>query len=427
MVTGLLKKTSEMETCSLDASHLANTYGLGQGQAEAVVEVARRLLTSPRSYNHPVSLIDIWTPPHLKPSDNEVHLRDFAIMEAANCPDSCTALQIIDRVSQKLIERGLQPCSDCDPAWKALIRKCLKKVSGMTSQNIDAMEQYHVLLWKTGEGWTYRRDQQEMQVIAPYNPHVLGVLQAQMMASSQFHGEPSDCSLPGQERLDNRLAGMVGSFEDWKEINVLHFLSDTLDNPLIGPTSQDALAVWTSKEVPNWSWVPIDEERRGSGETIFVDINVQEHIIRTQKVEKDYENRPKGMDPMTFAHFACDYRKLKGQQLVSYKKKLEELGNGPIGPDSDKLVAGTHMKAPLFMELADSSIVKMHSKTTWQDKRVIMRKPSQDQSLDSKTKVMLFCPWRRMERDLTQEKVESADKRACDIRRLQLFPTSTHD
>ena len=127
------------------------------------------------------------------------------------------------------------------------------------------------------------------------------------------------------------------------------------------------------------------------------------------------------------AQFACDYRKVKGQQRISYKKKLEELGNGPIGPVSDKLVAGTNMKAPLFMELTDSSIMKMHSKTAWQDKRVIARKPNQDQSLDSKTKVMLYCPWRRMETDLVQEKVESADKGLCDMRRLQLFPASIHD
>ena len=416
-----------METCSLDATHLCNTYGVGQSQAEAVVEVARRLLTLPRTYNHPVSLIDMWSPPDLSPSTAELNLRDLAIMEAAKYPDSWTALQIIEEVFKKLIERGLQPCVDYDPAWKALIRKCLLKVSGMTSQNIDAMEQYHILLWKTGEGWTYRRNQQEMQVIAPYNPHVLGVLQAQMLASSQFHGEPLHCQLPRQERLDGRLAGMAGSFEDWKEINVLQFLSHTLDKPLTGPTSQDTTAVLTSKDVPSWSWVPINEESRRSGETVFMDVNVQELVMRTNKVEKDYENRPQGVDPMPFAQFACDYRKLKGQQLVSYKKKLEELGNGPVGPESDKLVAGTHMKAPLFMELNDSSIMKMHSKTTWQDKRVIMRKPSQDQSLDSKTKVMLYCPWRRMERDLAEDEVESADKQACDMRRLQLFPTSIHD
>ena len=427
VVKRLLKKMPEMETCSLDATHLCNTYGLGQSQAEAVVEVARRLLTMPRTYNHPVSLIDMWSPSNLSPSSTELHLKELAIIEAAKCPDSWTALQIINEVSKKLKERGLQPCMDYDPAWKALIRKCLLKVSGMTSQNIDAVEQYHVLLWKTGEGWTYMRNQQEMQVMAPYNPHVLGVLQAQMTASSQFHGEPFDCPLPRQERLDGRLAGMAGSFEDWKEINVLQFLSDTLDKPLTGPTSQDTATVWTSKDVPNWSWVPINEESRGSGETAFVDVNVQELVIRTSKIEKDYENRPKGADPMSYAQFACDYRKLKGQQLVSYKKKLEELGNGPMGPESDKLIAGSHMKAPLFMELTDSSIMKMHSKATWQDKRVIIRKPSQDQSLDSKTKVMLYCPWRRMERDLTQEKVESSDKQACDIRRLQLFPNSTHD
>lgn len=300
-------------------------------------------------------------------------------------------------------------------------------MSGMTSQNIDAMLQYHVMLWKTGDGWTYRRNQQEMQVMAPYNPHVLGVLQSQMMATSQFHEEPSDSTLPGQERLDGRLAGMVGSFEDWKEINVLQFLSDTLDKPLTGPTSQDTFAVWTSKDVPSWSWVPLDG--KDTDDTVFLDVEVEEHIVRTQKVEKDYENRPKGetVDSMTFAQFACDYRKVKGQQRISYKKKLEELGNGPIGPVSDKLVAGTNMKAPLFMELTDSSIMKMHSKTAWQDKRVIARKPNQDQSLDSKTKVMLYCPWRRMETDLVQEKVESADKGLCDMRRLQLFPASIHD
>ena len=427
MVAGLLKKTSEMETCSLDVTHLCNTYNLDQVQAKAVVEVARRFLTTPRTYNHPVSLIDMWSPPHLSPSTTEHHLRELAIMEAAKYPDNWTALQIIEVVYKKLNEHGLQPCLDYDPAWRALIRKCLKKVSGITSRNIDAVEHYHVFLWKTVEGWTYRRNQQEMQVTAPYNPHVLGVLQAQMIALSQFHGEPFDCPLPRQERLDGRLAGMTGSFEDWKEINVLQFLSDTLEKPLNGPTSQDTTAVRTSKDVPSWSWVPINEESRASGETVFVDVNVQELVMRTSKVEKDYENRPIGADPLSFAQFACDYRKLRGQQLVSYKKKLEELGNGPMGPESDKLIAGTHMKAPLFMELTDSSIMKMHSKETWQDKRVIIRKPSQDQSLDSKTKVMLYCPWRRMERDLTKEKVDSADKHACDIRRLQLFPNSTHD
>ena len=416
-----------METCSLDATHLCNTYGLGQSQAQAVVEVARRLLTLPRTYNHPVSLIDMWSPPHLNPSTTELHLRELAIMEAAKYPDSWTPVQIIKEVSRKLIECGLQPCLDYDPAWEALIRKCLRKVSGMTSQNIDAMEKYHVLLWKTGEGWTYKRNQQEMQVTTPYNPHILWVFQAPMMASSQFHGEPIHCPLPRQERLDGRLAGMAGSFEDWKEINILQFLSDTLDKPLTGPSSQDTAAVWTSKDVPNWNWVPINEESRGSGETVFVDVNVQELFMRTHKVEKDYENRPKEADPMTFAQFVCDYRKLKGQELVSYKKKLKDLGNGPMGPPSDKLVAGSNMKAPLYMELTDQSIMKMHSKTTWQDKRVIIRKPSQDQTLDSKTKVMLYCPWRRMERDLAQDKVESADLQACDRCRLQLFPNSTHD
>ena len=241
-----------METCSLDATYLCNTYGLGQGQAEIVVGVAKRLLTLPRTYNHPISLIDMWTPPHLNPSHNEVSLKELAIIEGAKYPDSWTALRIIEEVSKKLMEHGLQPCSYYDPAWKALIRKCLQKVSGVTSQNIDAIRQYHALLWKTGEGWTYRRNQQEMQVIAPYNPHVLGVLQAQMMASSQFHGEPFDCPLPRQERLDSRLAGMVGSFEDWKEINVLQFLSDTLEKPLTGPTSQDTTSVWTPEEVPKW-------------------------------------------------------------------------------------------------------------------------------------------------------------------------------
>jgi hypothetical protein len=366
----------------------------------------------------------MWSPPDLSPSATELHLRDFAIMEAAKYPDNWTALQIIEVVSKKLIDRGLQPFVDDDPAWRALIRKCLLKVSGMTSQNIDAVQQYHILLWKTAKGWTYRRNQQEMQVTAPYNPHVLGVLQTHVIASSQFHGEPFDCPLPRQERLDGRLAGMTGSFEDWKEINVLQFLNATLDKPLTGPTSQDTIAVWTSKDIPSWSWIPINEESRGSGETVFVDVNVQELVMRTQKIEKDYENRPEGADLMPFAQLVCDYRKLQGQQLENYKKKL---GDDAMGPASDKLIVGTDMKAPLFMKLGDSTIMKMHSKTTWQDKRVIIRKPNQDQSLDSKTKVMLFCPWRRMERDLTQEKVESADKQACDKRRLQLFPTSIHD
>ena len=142
-------------------------------EANEVVEVAKKTQNG-LDRVHPVSLIDMWSPPNLMPTPTEKRMRVLAVQYAADLPLDYAAIDVIINVYEKLKTNGIESYT-IDDDWARLLRRQLGKHDDMFfGREVDANKliRYHSLLWKTGQGWTYRRTPQEMSMDRAYNPNI---------------------------------------------------------------------------------------------------------------------------------------------------------------------------------------------------------------------------------------------------------------
>ena len=378
---------------------------------------------------HPVSFINIWSPLGLVPTGPELHLRSLAVEVAAELPEVCTSMDVLKHVFNKLKPFKMQSLK-IEDKWRRLIATELAKLE-LTEQiadgdfNMNWLVSYHSMLWKTGQGWTYQRTPKEMNVKWAYHPAVLGVFGDVTCVETRLRGERQDTPDLRLGQLDEGLAAVVGTYDDWKKIGVMEFFASclVLSHPLTGPTSQKTVAVRIG-DANSWGCVPATQAATDKGEQSWVNILSEEQFTLTNSLRKLYDIRPKAIEWMSFAQFVAEYRLLypTGKETDDAEKELGRTST--VGPPSTTLIAGTPEMAPTLMRLSNSRIMKKRKE---EESNLLPMVKCEDQTLDERAKIYLFKPWRRPEMVMLQEEFSAADIKACDEVRLELYPTSYVD
>ena len=375
---------------------------------------------------HPVSLVDIWSPMGLVPEQWELQMRSLAEQEARKLPEECSTVDAVLIICEGLKPRGLKQCK-IDVDWRSLLYHQLtqlEEVTSRTSLEVNILLNYHCLLWKTGQGWTYQRTPKEASVHSPYHPAIIGVFGDKTFVKTELCGERLESLDLTEGGLHHSLADTIGTYDDWKEIGLLQFFSETLtlDEPLFGPVSQDTAMV-SIASVNRWRCAKASQESIDLGEDRWPNTLTQEEFTLTNSPKKLYGIRPDVIEGMPFVQLLTQFRLIHDKKGREYKSIVEELGNSDIGPlSTTTLIAGTQQKVPRFMRFKNSAILKLREK-----KNLIPMLMSQDQTLDNASKVYLFKPWRRPELLLREENLAALTEdelKACDRVRLELFPES---
>ena len=400
-------------------------YKLSVQEAERVVQNVKKSQVD-SDHVHPVSLLDIWSPNGLLPEQGELHLRSLAEQETAKLPDECSTIDAVLVICERLKTRGLEQCK-IDDQWRSLLHHQLRQLEEVTSRrgiDVNILLSYHSLLWKTGQGWTYQRTPKERSVQRPYHPAIIGVFGDKTCVKTEFCGE-SHWSLDLTEGgFHHSLSETTGTHDDWKEIGLLQFFSETLtiDDPLVAPISQDTASV-SIASVTRWGLSKAKQENIDMGEDCWPNSLTQDEFTLTNSPKKLYDIRPDVINGMPYVQFLMIFRLTKDKKGREYKSITEELKNSDIGPlSTTTLIAGTQERVPRFMRFRNSSLLKLRD-----TQNIIPMLVSQDQTLDNASKIFLFKPWRRPEllmRDENLATFTEQDLKVCDRIRLELFPES---
>ena len=375
---------------------------------------------------HPVSLVDIWSPKGLVPEQWELHMRSLAAQEAAKLPEGCSSVDAVLTICERLEPRGLKQCK-IDVDWRSLLYHQLRQLEEVMSRRpfeVKILLNYHSLLWKTSQGWTYQRTTKEVSVQSPYHPAIIGVFGDKTCVKTELGGERLGSLDLTDGGLHHSLAETTGTHDNWKEIGLLQFFSETLtlDQPLVGPVSQDTVTVSVAS-VNRWRCATASQESIDRGEDCWPNTLTQEDFTLSNSPKKLYDIRPDVVEGMPFAQLLTQFRLIDDKKGREYKSIVEQLGNSDIGPlSTTTLIAGTQQKVPRFMRFKNSAILKLRDK-----KNLIPLLMSEDQTLDNASKIYLFKPWRRPELLLREENLAAVTEdelKACDRVRLELFPES---
>ena len=393
-------------------------------EAERVVEEVLKSQID-TSCTHPVSLLDIWSPKGLMPDEHEMRLRDLALQEAGKLPEDCSTVDAVLIISERLRPGGLEQCK-IDIAWRRLLHRHLSQLEEVSSKrglDVNILLSYHSLLWKTGQGWTYRRTLKERSVNSPYHPSFIGAFGDKTNVKTELSGE-TFWSLDLESNLHHSLAEVVGTYDDWKEIGLLQFFAETLTlgEQLVGPVSQTT-AIVSIASVNRWGCAKAVQEKIDMGEETWPNVLTQEEFTLSNSTKKLYDIRLDVIERMPFVQLLTQFRVVKDKSSREYKSITEELGESDIGPLSmTTLIAGTQEKVPRFMRFRNSVILKLREK-----KNLIPMLIAETQTLDTASKVYLYKPWRRPELLLGEQNLAAItddDLQACDRIRLELFPES---
>ena len=383
---------------------------------------------------HPISLLDIWSPMGLIPDQKESYMRRLVEQETAKLSDDCSSVGALHIICEKLKPHGLDGCR-IDTKWKRLLFQQLGRLEELALLgDVDAnmILSYHMLLWKTGRAWTYKRTPKERNVHCPYHPTILGVFCDKTNVTTELSGEKPKLLDLTEGHLHHSLAAVTGTYDDWKEIGLLQFFAETLTtgDPLLGPVSQGTATV-SIESVNRWGCAKVTQESIDRGEVCWPNILSDEEFVLTNSKKKLCDIRPDTIKNMPFAQFLTQYRLIddeSGREHKSLTKQLPDVvpaavDQTAIGPLArTTLIAGTLERAPRFMRFSNSSILKLREK-----KNIIPMLSSGDQTLDDVSKVFLFRPWRRPEALLREDNMASITEeelKACDRVRLELFPES---
>ena len=413
-----------MESHTLNCFCLVR-YKLSQEDADAVSLMAKRTQVNDVNCKHPVSLINIWSPLGLLPTGPETNLRCLAVEYATELPEGHSSLDVLKSVYEKLKSFGIQSLKiDCK--WRRLIEAELAKL-GMTQENAgdinrDWLVCYHSMLWKTGQGWTYRRTPEEMSIKSGYHPNILGVFGDIACVETRLSGERLETLNLEAGQLDGDLATLIGNYDNWKKIGIMEFFARviTVGLPLAGPTSQRTVAI-TVGDGNQWGCVPATQASIDRGEQSWPNVLSPEEFILTSSMKRLYDIRPEAIVGMSFAQFVAQYRLVDkgGREEKEMEKKVGR--QNTVGPPSNTTIAGTTALAPTIVKFSNSRFV---TKRKHEEGNLLPMVKCMDQTLDDKTKRYLFKPWCRPERVMQEEEFDAAEMKECDEVRLQLFPTS---
>ena len=393
-------------------------------EAEKVVDTVLKSQVD-TNHVHPVSLLDIWSPEGMVPDQCEMRWRDLVGEETGKLPVSCSTVDAVLIICEKLKAYGFNRC-EIDVGWRKLLQQKLTQMEEVTSRrdlDVNILLTYHRLLWKTGKGWTYQRTPKERSVHSAYHPSIIGIFRDKTNVKTELCGERS-WSLDLDGGLHHSLAATTGTHDDWKEIGLLQFCSETLTigKQLVGPVSQKTTFV-NLASIGKWGAVKARQESIDMGEEIWPNTLTDEEFTFSDNMKKLYGIRLEVLEEMTYAQFLTQFRVIKDKTGLEYKAIVKQLGDSNIGPLTKTLIAGTQDRAPKFMRFKNSAILKLR-----EEKNVIPMLYSQDQTLDKVSKVFLFRPWRRPEVEIAVEEnlaaVTDEDLKACDRIRLELFPAS---
>ena len=408
-------------------------YGLSTTEAEKVVKTAKESQVD-LAHVHPISLLDIWSPRGLIQDQKESYMRRLVEHETAKLSDDCSSISAIRIISEKIKSYGLEGCN-IDAEWKRLLFQQLgrlEEVALLGDVDANMILSYHMLLWKTGRGWTYKRTPKERNVHLPYNPTILGAFCDKTKVTTELSGEKPKLLDLTEDDLHHSLAAVTVTHDDWREIGLLQFFAETLTigEPLLGPVSQHTIAV-SLESVKRWGCAKAKQESIDRGEASWPNILSDEEFTLTNSKKKLFDIRHDVIKNMSFGQFLTQYRLIKDRNGREHKSLTEQLpavdpaamDQSAIGPLSrTTLIAGTLERAPRFMRFSNSSILKLREK-----KNLVPMLSSGDQTLDDVSKVFLFKPWRRPEALLREENMASVTEeelKACDRVRLELFPES---
>ena len=375
---------------------------------------------------HPISLLDIWSPRGLIQDQQDSSLRSLAEQETAKLSDDYTSVDALLIVCKKLKPHGLEGCK-IDAEWKRLLCQQLGRLEELTSvadSDVNMLLNYHMLLWKTGRGWTYKRAPNERNVHNPYHPLILGVFCDKTNVKTELSGEKPEHLDLEKDQLHHTLAAVTGTHDDWKEIGLLQFFAETLtvDEPLLGPVSQGTVTV--SPESANmWGCATVTQKSMDMGEDCWPNTLSNDEFILSNSMKKLFDIRPDTIKDMPFVQLLTQYRLIDDEGGREHRSLRLELAHSDIGPLSrTTLIAGTMERAPRSMRFRNSSILKLRDK-----KNLIPMLNSGSQTLDDASKVFLFRPWRRPEVLLREDNlafVVEEELNTCDKVRLELFPES---
>ena len=130
-----------------------------------------------------------------------------------------------------------------------------------------------------------------------------------------------------------------------------------------------------------------------------------------------YEKRPQRMAGMVLGEFACEYRLLKPSGCGYEKAKNSINEDTSVGPDTQRLVAGTNdVPAPETMLLTNGKLMKRRQDVTAVPKLLFSGITSQHGNQ------LMWSPWQRLE-EVTgiQNEYETEDQKKV---RLEIFPFS---
>ena len=398
-----------LPTTTLDWRQVAAVYNFEELRAKAVVEVAHSCQTGDVVF--PLSLLNIWTPSELTPSEEEKVLRNRVeelSHERNNDEDVVDAILDITNILQGegLFEELVSEDVDWD-VKQSMQRSLMEMYPHQMRGAINGLMWYHILLLRTGgkNQWTWRRNCGETLVVA-YHPLLLEALQqrveVRVAMETEFYELASRCDEDSPE--DHMMGGFA-----WKEISILKFLDGVSKEKFEEPVSQATVSVLTRQEQElNFK---DSEEKDEECDDIFVNSKNESFIITNGDLRKLYAKRPEagGVKNMTFGQFIVDYYRMHPRQTAI----LDSISG--VGEESEEPIVGGDFRAPVAMKLSNNVIMK---------KRSVKSRPVplllRSKTLDSYGERMLFQPWRDVN-ELIQPQSEE-DKEKQKQTRLQLFP-----
>ena len=403
IATRIAGEESTFPTATLNWANLMGSYNIDELRAKEIIKVAYSCQVGNVAF--PLSLLNLWTSSSWKPSERERALRFRAEQLSHQKQVGKNLEEAIIEITQMLHEEGLNEelvTEDIDREIIDSIRAALLELCpDRPPLALNALMWYHLLLLRTGgrDRWTLRRACGET-LVKPYHPLLLEGLQEQVVVTVSLEGNDAQ-NFP---TLDQPPATVMAGFA-WREISILKFLHglEKFDDP----ASQTTVAIIANQE--NDISFKESSERDEERDEIFVNSIGESYIVGNGDLRKLYANRPAAVQSMTLAQFVLSYYKKQSYQQVVINPE------SGVGDDSEELIVGSELRAPLSIQLSNSVVMK---KRTGKSKPVPLFLPGN--SLDNFGARLLFLPWRSSEE--LHQRLSEEERAKIKQNRLQLFP-----
>ena len=270
--------------------------------------------------------------------------------------------------------------------------------------SLNALLWYHLLLLRTGgrSQWTLRRSCGETMVKSNH-PLLLEGLQQEVEVTVALERLKTEETPVQDQPFEKIMAGFA-----WKEISILKFLHGLERCEELA--SQTTVGICTNQE-RELTFCEASERDEESDETYLNSIG-ESYIVKNGDMRKQYENRPNAVKHMTLAQFVIDYYKKQSHHQVVINPE------SGVGAESEDLIVGTELRAPLSMQLSNNVIIR---KRTGKSKPVPLFLTSN--TLSNFGERLLFLPWSNSEELL--QRLSEDEKKKMKLNRLQLFPMAT--